>query len=50
MKKEEYSNGLPNDREILKEEIVKYIDHTEIEKVRMLYLTAKIWEYQEKKN
>lgn len=41
--------GIPSDREVLKEEIVALIDSMEIEKVRMLYLTAKIWEFNSNK-
>lgn len=43
--KEEMGNCLTNDRELLKEEIIKCIDNMDIERVRMLYLTAKIWEF-----
>lgn len=43
--KEEMCNCLTNDRELLKKEIIKCIDNMDIERIRMLYLTAKIWEF-----
>lgn len=42
--KEEMCNGLTNDRELLKEEILKCIDRLDTERVKLLYITAKIWE------
>lgn len=45
MEKEyEKCNGLSNDKELLKEEILKCIDRMDAERVKMLYITAKIWE------
>lgn len=37
-------HGAPNDLTLLKEEILKSIDRMDMERVKMLYITAKIWE------
>lgn len=43
-KEHEKCNGLSNDKELLKEEILKCIDRMDTERVKLLYITAKIWE------
>lgn len=44
MKNDQMCNGLPNDKELLKEEILKCVDRLDTERVKLLYITAKIWE------
>lgn len=41
---EKTASGVPNDRNVLKEEILKCIDSMDTERVKLLYVTAKIWE------
>lgn len=41
---EKFNSGVPNDRERLKEEILRCIDNMDTERVKLLYVTAKIWE------
>lgn len=36
--------SVPNDREELKKAILEIADNLELEHLRMLYITAKIWE------
>lgn len=44
MENAEKIQGVPNDRERLKAEILKCIDNMDTERVKLLYVTAKIWE------
>lgn len=44
MKNHEKTSGVPNEREVLKEEILKSTDRMDTERLKMLYITAKIWE------
>lgn len=44
MENHEKISGVPNDREALKEEILKSTDRMDTERLKMLYITAKIWE------
>lgn len=43
MKSQKAQNNA-NDREILKSEILACLDRLDAERLRMLYITAKIWE------
>lgn len=36
--------GVANDREILRAEILACMDKMDMERLKMLYITAKIWE------